>query len=68
MAIVQGLVRARRADKILDAIKREIDKRRSSLNNDHEVQSITLVVKMKHGTETPRAVLMSVQTEAELGE
>jgi len=60
---VVGSPRLRRADYILEAVKDAVNKRRSAINNDAEIQSITIVVKLKNKTETVRATLLSVQTE-----
>lgn len=63
VTVVVGSQRLRRADYILEAVRKEIDKRRSAINNDGDIQTVTIVVKMKAKSESVRATLLSVQTE-----
>lgn len=66
MAIVTGLSRApRRSDEVLAAVRNAIEKRRN-LINEANVRSVTFVVKLKNGTDTPRVVLTNIETEDEL--
>lgn len=68
MAMLAGLTSLKRSDQILAAIRRMIDKRKNSLNNEAGVRSVTITVKLKNGTDNPRVVLMSVETEDEWAE
>lgn len=58
----------RRADRILDAIQAEVNKRRSLLNNDPDLQSVTIVVRLHRGAANihPRAVQMQLGTDTDL--
>lgn len=68
MRIVANVVRPkRRTDKVLDAIQHELEVRRSSIDTDATIRSITVIVKIKQGSDAPRAVLMTVETERTLG-
>ncbi len=68
VAVAGGFSRMRRTDRILEAVRIAIEKRKSSLNNEVDVRSVSVVVKMKNGSDIPRAVLVSVETEDELKE
>lgn len=56
----------RRADKILKAVTAEITARTKALNQDATIRSVTIVVKLKAGSDEPRAVLTTVETERTL--
>lgn len=56
----------RRADHILDAVRQELEMRKSSLNADNSIRSVSIVVKMMQGSDRPRAVLLTVETERTL--
>lgn len=63
-AMVVGMSQARRrTDHILDAIRQELEARRSTLNADSTIRSVSVIVKMVQGSERPRAVLLTVETE-----
>lgn len=66
MALVASVSRPRRSDKLLEAIKNAIEKRKNTINNEPDVRSVAVIVKMKSGTDTPRVVLVNVETEDEL--
>lgn len=66
-AMVVGMAaNRRRTDQILDAIKQELEMRRGSLNADNSIRSVSIIVKMAQGSERPRAVLLTVETERTL--
>lgn len=56
----------KRADKILRAITDELMSKQKAINADPSVRSVTVIVKLKQGTDEPRAVLMTVETERSL--
>lgn len=60
--------RRRRTDYIADAIARELDARRASLNADDAIRSVTVTVKMKQGTPFPRTVLVTIEAESEVAQ
>jgi frataxin-like iron-binding protein CyaY len=67
MVTVVGVEKHHRtADRILEAVRAQIDKRRTALNSDTTIRSVTIVVKMKTGSTVPRVALMNVETEDEL--
>jgi len=66
MAIVAGLSRPRRLDAVQAAIREALDKRKNTINNEPDVRSVTVTVKMRAGSDTPRVVLVNVETEDEL--
>lgn len=69
MAVITGLVaRVRRSDAVLSAIRTAIEKRKNTINNEPGVRSLTVVVKFKNGTDVPRVVLTTIETEDEIAE
>lgn len=56
----------RRADHILEAVRAALDKRRSLLNNDPDLQSVTVVVRLPKGGAIPRSVQVNFGTDADL--
>lgn len=53
----------RRADHVAVAIAAELDLQRAVLNAAVGVRAVTLTVRFKTGTETPRCVVMQMDTE-----
>ena len=69
VAFVAGFPRTpRRTDKILKAITDELNARQGGLNVDGTIRAVTVVVKMKQGSDDPRCVIVTVETERTLGE
>lgn len=66
MAMVAGLSRPRRLDTVQEAIRAALDKRKNTINNEPDVRSVTVTVKMKAGSDIPRVVLVNIETEDEL--
>lgn len=56
----------RRTDRILEAIQQELNVRRAQLNADATIRSINIIVKMVQGTDQPRAIILTVETERTL--
>ena len=56
----------RRTAKIVEAVRNELEHRRNSLDGDDAIRSITITVKMITGTDTPRAVILNVESEKKL--
>lgn len=56
----------RRTDRILDAIKDELESHREALNANDSARSVTLVVKLKKGSGEPRTVILTVESEKTL--
>jgi len=53
-----------RTDRILSAVRHELIKRRSHIDTDDDMASVSIVVKMKINTIEPRRVLVQFQTES----
>ena len=53
-----------RTNRILSAVRYELEKRRSYIDVDNNIASISIVVKMKINTVEPRRVLIQMQTES----
>lgn len=69
VAFAAGFPRTpRRTDKILKAITDELNGRQGTINADASIRSVTVVVKLKQGSDDPRCVLLTVETERTLGE
>ena len=56
----------RRTAKILDAVRCELESRRNSLDGDNAIRSVTITIKMISGTDSPRAVIVNVESEKTL--
>lgn len=64
--MVADRVPRRRTDAIIDAIVAELTARRSSLDPDGTVRSVTVITKLKQGSLDVRAVIVTVETERTL--
>ena len=53
-----------RTDRILSAVKYELEKRRSYIDDDNDIASVSIIVKLKTNTIEPRRVLVQLQTES----
>jgi hypothetical protein len=53
-----------RTDRILSAIRYELVKRRSHIDADDDMASVSIIVKLKTNTIEPRRVLVQFQTES----
>lgn len=62
-ALVVGGRPERRHDKVLKAIRDELEARRSVVNSDSTIRSIRVEVKMIAGTDDVRAVIINVESE-----
>lgn len=58
----------RRTDQVAAAIAAELEVQRNTLNMTPNVRTVTVVVRFKQGTETPRSVSLTVESERTLGE
>lgn len=56
-----------RTDRILSAVKYELEKRRSHIDDDSDIASVSIIVKLKTNTIEPRRVLVQLQTESGIG-
>lgn len=66
MALVTGARIPRRTDRILEAVQQQLENRRSALNADASIRSVTFEIKMRAGTDMVRAVIVRVESEATL--
>jgi len=55
-----------RTDRIMSAVRYELEKRRSHIDIDDDIASVSIVVKIKTNTIEPRRVLVQLQTESGL--
>ena len=68
MSLVVPGVPRRRTDLVVEAIKSEVLAKRTLLDNDATVRSLTVVVKMVQGSTNPRAVIVTIETERTLAQ
>lgn len=68
MALVAKTVNRRTADRVQDAVLRELQQHYTYLNTVPGIRSVNINVKMKNGTGIPRAVLVSIETESNLAD
>ena len=53
----------KRTDHIAAAVAAELDRQRPVLNALEHVRSVTVTIRFKNGTDTPRCVIVQTETE-----
>jgi len=66
LVVPSGPGQRRRTAQILDAVRSELESRRNVIDGDNGIRSVTITVKMVSGTESPRAVIINVESEKTL--
>ena len=56
----------RRTDHVKDAVLRALEARRMAIDGDGAVRAVTVSVKLKQGTITARAVVVTIEAEETL--
>jgi len=63
---VPGMVPRRRTDRVVEAMTKAIEGKRSAIDPGTDVRSVTVVAKLKQGTLDVRSIIVTVESEETL--
>lgn len=56
----------RRTAQIVEAVRSALESRRNTIDGDDDIRAVTISIKMKNGTDQPRAVVVNIESEKTL--